>query len=102
MAEEVKYKWHEAMLYKITGDAIAIKPLNDNTEFSKAELETFIEGYLGFIKQGNGMLVINDDGEALGLPQNEMAGKNGYALFGNVIFVPIDNFASALEITTRH
>ncbi|BAS68211.1 hypothetical protein BSEPE_1225 [endosymbiont of Bathymodiolus septemdierum str. Myojin knoll] len=89
------------MLYKVTGDPIAIKPLEGAEEFSKAELETFIGGYLGFIKQGNGMLVINDDGEALGLPQNEMAGKNGYALFGNVIFVPIDNSENTLNITTH-
>ncbi|SFV86829.1 hypothetical protein MNB_SUP05-SYMBIONT-4-916 [hydrothermal vent metagenome] len=101
MSEEIKYKWHQAMLYKITGDAIAIKPLNGKEEFDKAELETFIEGYLGFIKQGNGMLVINDDGEALGLPQNEMAEKNGYALFGNVIFVPIDTPEKPLNITTH-
>ncbi|NYT27235.1 MAG: hypothetical protein H0A76_04660 [Candidatus Thiodubiliella endoseptemdiera] len=101
MAKEIKYKWHEAMLYKVTGDPIAIKPLDNNSEFNKSELETFVEGYLGFIKQGNGMLVVNDDGEALGLPQNEMAGKNGYALFGNVIFVPIDNSESTLNITTH-
>jgi hypothetical protein len=101
MTEAIKYKWHEAMLYKVTGDAIAIKPLDGNTEFDKSELEIFIEGYLGFIKQANGMLVINDDGEALGLPQNEMAGKNGYALFGNVIFVPIDKDTSTLNVTTH-
>ncbi|WP_369178746.1 hypothetical protein [Candidatus Thiodubiliella endoseptemdiera] len=101
MAKEIKYKWHEAMLYKVTGDPIAIKPLDNNSEFNKSELETFVEGYLGFIKQGNGILVVNDDGEALGLPQNEMAGKNGYALFGNVIFVPIDNSESTLNITTH-
>lgn len=98
---EVKYKWNQAMLYKVVGDPIAIKPINDKAEFEKSELETFIQGYLGFIKQANGMLVINDDGEALGLPQNQMAGKNGYALFGNVIFVPIDNGKSTLNITTH-
>ncbi|CAB5495122.1 hypothetical protein THERMOT_246 [Bathymodiolus thermophilus thioautotrophic gill symbiont] len=97
----IKYKWHEAMLYKVTGDPISIKPTDDKEEFETSELQTFIEGYLGFIKQVNGMLVINDDGEALGLPQNEMAGKNGYALFGNVIFVPIDNDKSTLEVTTH-
>jgi hypothetical protein len=48
------------------------------------------------------MLIINDDGEALGLPQNEMAGKNGYALFGNVIFVPIDKDENTLESITTH
>ncbi|WXU00260.1 MAG: hypothetical protein Ctma_0972 [Catillopecten margaritatus gill symbiont] len=96
---EVKYKWHEAMLYKVTGDAIAIRPVDGKEEFEVSELQTFIEGYLGFIKQGNGMLVINDDGEALGLPQNEMAGKNGYALFGNVIFVPVDSTETPLDVT---
>lgn len=98
---EVKYKWHEAMLYKVTGDPIAIKPIDNKEEFEKSELETFVGGYLGFVKQANGMLIINDDGEALGLSQNEMAGKNGYALFGNVIFVPIDNEKSTLNITTH-
>lgn len=96
----IKYKWNQAMLYKVTGDPIAIKPVNKE-EFEKLELETFVEGYLGFIKQANGMLVINDDGEALGLPQNEMAGKNGYALFGNVIFVPIDEGESRLNVSTH-
>lgn len=101
MSAEVKYKWHEAILYKVTGNPIAIKPLNDNEEFKQSELETFVNGYLGFIKQANGMLVINDDGEALGLPQNQMAGKNGYALFGNVIFVPIDDDKDTLNVITH-
>ncbi|SMM98643.1 hypothetical protein SPONN_2682 [uncultured Candidatus Thioglobus sp.] len=91
MEEEIKYKWHDASLYKIEGDPVAIKPVDGNDEFSVTELQTFVGGYLGFVKLSNGMLVINDDGEALGLPRNEMASKNGYALFGNVIFVPIDN-----------
>lgn len=90
MEGEVKYKWQQAMLYKVEGDPIAIKPADDKEEFDTAELQTFVDGYLGFVKLANGMLVVNDDGEALGLPQNEMAGKNGYALFGNVIFVPVD------------
>jgi hypothetical protein len=58
----IKYKWNEAMLYKVTGDPIGIKPTNNNKEFETSELQTFIEGYLGFIKQANGMLIINDDG----------------------------------------
>ncbi|KAA0452604.1 MAG: hypothetical protein FXV79_02030 [Candidatus Thioglobus sp.] len=95
----IKYKWNQALLYKTTGEPIAIKPLDDKDEFEKSELETFVEGYLGFVKQANGMLIINDDGEALGLPQNEMAGKNGYALFGNVIFVPLDDDA---QNATKH
>ena len=101
MAEDIKYKWHEAILYKITGDPIAIKPVDGKEEFDTSELQTFVEGYLSFVKQANGILVINDDGEALGLPQNEMAGKNGYALFGNVIFVPIDNDKSTLNVVTH-
>jgi hypothetical protein len=49
----IKYKWHEAMLYKVTGDPISIKPTDGKEEFETSELQTFIEGYLGFIKQAN-------------------------------------------------
>ena len=34
------------------------------------------------------MLVINDEGQKMDLPLNDMASKNGYSLYGNVIFVP--------------
>jgi hypothetical protein len=34
------------------------------------------------------MLVINDQGKEMNLPLNDMASKNGYSLYGNLIFVP--------------
>ena len=51
-------------------------------------MQTFVGGPVGHIKLDNGMLVINDEGEKMNLPLNDMASKNGYSLYGNVIFVP--------------
>ncbi|MBT3447202.1 MAG: hypothetical protein HOO11_01790, partial [Candidatus Thioglobus sp.] len=45
-------------------------------------------GPIGHIKLDNGMLVINDQGKEMNLPLNDMASKNGYSLYGNLIFVP--------------
>ncbi|GEM_PF-328905 len=82
-----QYNWPSAILYHPTGDPINIKPIDDNESFGADELETFIGGPVGHIKLDNGMLVINDQGKEMGLQINDMASKNGYSLYGNVIFV---------------
>ncbi len=86
MSEE--YNWPSSMLYHPTGDPINIKPIDNNDSFGTDELETFIGGPVDHIKLDNGMLVINDEGQKMDLPLNDMASKNGYSLYGNVIFVP--------------
>ena len=86
MSEE--YNWPSSMLYHPTGDPINIKPIDNNDSFGTDKLETFIGGPVDHIKLDNGMLVINDEGQKMDLPLNDMAGKNGYSLYGNVIFVP--------------
>ena len=86
MSEE--YNWSSSMLYHPTGDPINIKPIDNNDSFGTDELQTFIGGPISHIKLDNGMLVINDEGQKMDLPLNDMASKNGYSLYGNVIFVP--------------
>ena len=86
MSEE--YNWPSSMLYHPTGDPINIKPIDNNDSFGTDELQTFIGGPVDHIKLDNGMLVINDEGQKMDLPLNDMASKNGYSLYGNVIFVP--------------
>ena len=86
MSEE--YNWPSSMLYHPTGDPINIKPIDNNDSFGTDELQTFIGGPIAHIKLDNGMLVINDEGQKMDLPLNDMASKNGYSLYGNVIFVP--------------
>ncbi len=83
-----QYNWPSSLLYHPTGDPINIKPIDDNESFSVDELETFIGGKVEYIKLDNGMLVINDQGKEMNLPINDVASKNGYSLYGNVIFVP--------------
>ncbi len=86
MSEE--YNWPSSMLYHPTGDPINIKPIDNNDSFGTDELETFIGGPVDHIKLDNGMLVVKDQGKEMDLPLNDMASKNGYSLYGNVIFVP--------------
>ncbi len=83
-----EYNWPAAVLYHPTGDPINIKPIDNNPSFGTDELQTFIGGPIGHIKLDNGMLVINDAGKKMNLALNDMANKNGYSLYGNVIFVP--------------
>ncbi len=83
-----QYNWPSAMLYHPTGDPINIKPIDNNESFGTDELETFIGGPIDHIKLDNGMLVVNEKGKEMDLQLNDMASKNGYSLYGNIIFVP--------------
>ncbi|WP_428087664.1 DUF3846 domain-containing protein [Candidatus Thioglobus sp.] len=83
-----QYNWPSAILYHPTGDPINIKPIDNNESFATDELETFIGGPINHINLDNGMLIMNDKGKEMDLALNDMASKNGYSLYGNVIFVP--------------
>ncbi len=83
-----EYNWPASILYHPTGDPINIKPIDDNPSFGEDELATFIGGPVDQIKLDNGVLVVNEQGKEMGLTLNDMASKNGYSLYGNVIFVP--------------
>jgi hypothetical protein len=83
-----QYNWPSAMLYHPIGDPINIKPIDNNKSFGTDELETFIGGPISHIKLDNGILVINDKGREMDLALNDMASKNGYSLYGNVVFAP--------------
>jgi hypothetical protein len=83
-----QYNWPSAILYHPAGDPVNIKPIDNNESFGTDELETFIGGPVDHIKLDNGMLVVNEKGKEMDLPLNDMASKNGYSLYGNVIFVP--------------
>jgi hypothetical protein len=96
------YNWPSAMLYHPTGNPLNIKPIDDNLSFGTDELQTFIGGPIGHIKLDNGMLIINDEGEKMGLPTNDMASKNGYSLYGNVIFVPKIIQAEAVKFDIKN
>ncbi|MCH9645150.1 MAG: hypothetical protein K0U08_00670 [Proteobacteria bacterium] len=97
-----QYNWPSSMLYHPTGDPINIKPIDNNEFFGTDELETFIGGPIGHIKLDNGMLVINDKGKEMNLPINEMASKNGYSLYGNLIFVPKIIQAEAVKFDIKN
>ncbi|MCS5586503.1 MAG: hypothetical protein NZ702_03270 [Gammaproteobacteria bacterium] len=96
-----QYNWPSAILYHPAGDPINIKPIDGNESFGTDELETFIGGPVGRIKLDNGMLVINDQGKEMGLQINDMASKNGYSLYGNVIFVSKIIQAEPVKFNTK-
>ena len=63
-----------AQLIHPTGMTLEVKP-DDGIKFTTEELQEFVGGYICYVraKKKGHLLVVNEDGQAIGLDENETA-----------------------------
>ena len=82
-------------LIQPSGAVTVVRP--KGTDFTLAELQGFVGGYIEHLSVGRGHLYLDEEGKCKGLPLNRMATERalqagvqlmpGDVLLGNVIFV---------------
>ena len=65
---------------------VEVKPANNSTFFTLAELQGYVRGYVEFFQYGKHIVVVDEDGALAGKPYNESASMNvGRRIMGDVL-----------------